>query len=377
MINLFHDIAGSIENDFIKEWKNEEKKIIGYTCSYLPEEILHAMEILPYRLRGNGAESTTIGDTYFGPFICSFPKCLLQLAGEGKYGFLDGAVITNGCDSMRRLDECWRKAGDDIEQVIPSFFHYFGVPHKSKTYSVKWFVDEIEEMIAQLQSHFNVKLDEEKLAESIKLYNKTRMLLGKLEDIRVNKNISLSGVDALAIILSAAAMPREKYNSLLEDTLENLNEKESSTENKKRLMLVGSANDDIELVRLIEGESAHVVADNLCFGPRQYEDMVDENESPLKALSERYLASSECPRMFGDYKMRLKILEDKIQKYSIDGVVLQNIRFCDLHGSENGLFESALEKQGIPCLRLEREYGPLVESGRVKMRVDAFMERLG
>jgi benzoyl-CoA reductase subunit C len=208
-------------------------------------------------------------------------------------------------------------------------------------------------------------------------YNRTRELLAQLEEIRKNKNSSLSGVDALAIILSAAAMPREKYNSILETTLEDLCKNEPLAENKKRLMLVGSANDDIELVRLIEGESVHVVADNLCFGPRQYENMVDENESPLKALAGRYLASSECPRMFGEYKLRLKILENKIQEYSIDCVVLQNIRFCDRHGSENGLFEQALEKQGIPSLRLEREYGPLVESGRVKMRVDAFMERLG
>ena len=32
---------------------------------------------------------------------------------------------------------------------------------------------------------------------------------------------------------------------------------------------------------------------------------------------------------------------------------------------------------GIPCLKIEREYGPLVETGRIKMRVDAFIERIG
>ncbi len=61
----------------------------------------------------------------------------------------------------------------------------------------------------------------------------------------------------------------------------------------------------------------------------------------------------------------------------MQGVVLQNIRFCDLHGAENGLFERDLEAMGIPCMRIEREYGPLVETGRLKMRVDAFLERIG
>jgi benzoyl-CoA reductase/2-hydroxyglutaryl-CoA dehydratase subunit BcrC/BadD/HgdB len=65
-----------------------------------------------------------------------------------------------------------------------------------------------------------------------------------------------------------------------------------------------------------------------------------------------------------------------VKNGKIDGVILQNIRFCDLHGSENGLFERDLEANGIPCMRLEREYGPLVETGRMKMRVDAFIERI-
>ncbi len=81
--------------------------------------------------------------------------------------------------------------------------------------------------------------------------------------------------------------------------------------------------------------------------------------------------------MYGEYKKRLEILKEKVKKAKIDGVILQNIRFCDLHGSENGLFERDLEADGIPCMRLEREYGPLVETGRMKMRVDAFIERIG
>jgi len=96
----------------------------------------------------------------------------------------------------------------------------------------------------------------------------------------------------------------------------------------------------------------------------------------VSALVNRYLSHNECPRMYGDYKNRLLSLKEKIESAKIDGVILQNIRFCDLHGSENGLFERDLEKEGIPCMRLEREYGPLVETGRMKMRVDAFLERL-
>ena len=80
--------------------------------------------------------------------------------------------------------------------------------------------------------------------------------------------------------------------------------------------------------------------------------------------------------MYGKYKERLALLKDRIERSNADGVIMQNIRFCDLHGSENGLFEKDLEKNGLPALRIEREYGPLVDRGRLKMRVDAFIEQL-
>jgi benzoyl-CoA reductase subunit C len=119
-----------------------------------------------------------------------------------------------------------------------------------------------------------------------------------------------------------------------------------------------------------------VVADTMCFGSRSYGDLVDEKGDPVIALARRYLSHKFCPRMFGYYKDRLSYLMEKTKEAKVDGVILQNIRFCDLHGSENGIFERDLEASGIPCMRMEREYGPLVETGRIKMRVDAFMERI-
>jgi len=61
----------------------------------------------------------------------------------------------------------------------------------------------------------------------------------------------------------------------------------------------------------------------------------------------------------------------------VDGVILQAIKFCDLHGVENVLLQKALEKEGIPTLKLEREYGPLADTGRFRTRVQAFLEQMG
>ena len=141
-------------------------------------------------------------------------------------------------------------------------------------------------------------------------------------------------------------------------------------------MLIGSANDDVDFIKIVEGDYAVVVADTLCYGPRLEVDYANEQDEPLRALAVRYLNHSHCPRMYGGYRQRLAKVVDAIQKANVEGVVLQNIRFCDLHGAENGLLERDLEKMGIPCLRLEREYGPLADYERLRMRIDAFIERL-
>ena len=376
MMEKFYHIAKNLRSEHVEEWKNNGGSIVGYTCSYVPDEIMHAAGILPFRMRGVGAEETTIGDTYFGPFICSLPKCMLQLAGQGGYDFLDGAIITPGCDSMRRLDECWRKAGDDIPGTLPPFFFHFGVPHKFADYTVKWFTDEINRFIEAMEKHFSVTVTEEKLNEAITLYNRSRKAIAEFEELRTSPRTPLTGADALAVVMASTAMPRAVYTEMLEELITELKKNEAPENDRIRLMLVGSASDDVELVRAIEGENAVVVADTLCFSSRFHHDLVDEDEEPLAALAHRYLGKNECPRMYGQYRQRLASIMKRAEEARVDGVILQNIRFCDLHGSENGLLERDLEKAGIPGMRLEREYGPMVETGRLKMRVDAFLARI-
>jgi len=378
MTNVFHKAAETVNNPWMTEWKDQGRPIVGHTCSYVPGEIFHAAGILPVRLRGIGTDRLQIGDAYFGPYICSFPKCLLQLAGEGRYAFLDGVVITPGCDSMRRLDECWRKAGGDHPGIVPDFFHYFDVPHKTEPHGIRWFEEEIANLIAALEAHFQVRITRDKLRAAIDLFNEGRRLQSRLETLRRTAGVHLTGSEAFAAAVAGTVMPREVYTAELARWLKEIQARQAvAPPPQKRLMVLGSINDDLDLIRLIEADGRVVVAtENLCFGVRQTGPAIDPGRDPVRALARGYLEGSLCPRMFGKYKERLASVLEAAQEARIDGVVLQNIRFCDLHGSENSLFERDLEARGIPCLKIEREYGPLVETGRIRMRLDAFLERI-
>ncbi|MBN1636367.1 MAG: 2-hydroxyacyl-CoA dehydratase [Deltaproteobacteria bacterium] len=376
MIENFKQVARSIFNEYVEAWKKSGKFVVGYPCTYVPEEIIHAAGLLPFRLRGIGISSLSVGDTYFGPVICSFPKCVLELAGNKKYSFLDGTVMSNGCDSMRRLDECWRKADKDIPGIRPGYFHYFGVPHKVTDYSLQWFEEEIQLFIKSIEEHFSISVTDQDLNNSIKLYNQGRRLLKQLDQIKIGEDCRITGEDALALVVANTAMPKETYIPILSGFLDNIETTCKIIPGRKRLMIVGSINDDLDFFKVIEDCGAVIVADSMCFGSRTHHDLVEETTDPVKALAKRYLNHAYCPRMFGYYKERLNFIKQKVVEARVDGVILQNIRFCDLHGSENGIFVRDLEAAGIACLKMEREYGPLVESGRVKMRIDAFLEKI-
>ena len=191
-MDVFFDAATQIRNKPIFQWKEAGKKAIGYTCSYVPAEIFYAADILPVRLRGIETDGMEIADAYYGPFICSYPKCILQLAGKGMFDFLDGAVITPGCDAMRRLDECWRKAGEDHAGIAPPYFYYFDVPHKTEPHGINWFVQEIRNLIRSVAQYFDVQITEEKLKTAIREYNKGRRLLQEVEELPTVAHIGLN-----------------------------------------------------------------------------------------------------------------------------------------------------------------------------------------
>ena len=60
----------------------------------------------------------------------------------------------------------------------------------------------------------------------------------------------------------------------------------------------------------------------------------------------------------------------------MDGVVLEILKFCDLWGVDSVPLVSALRKEGIPVLKLEREYR-LSSEGQLRTRVQAFLESMG
>jgi len=377
MGSILQEAAAKIDLQSIRQFAAAGGKVIGYTCSFVPVEIFHAANMVPVRLRGIQTESLSIGDAYYGPFVCTFPKALLQQAGSRAFDFLDGAVVTSGCDGMRRLDECWRKMGSDIPGTLPPWLYYMDVPNKPEGVALEWYQNRVNKLIKAVETVFGVTITDQALKNAIKQQNEIRRAVWELGELRRLSPALISGTEAFGALIARNVLPPDLYLSELKRLIQQVKQRTTPISPQgKRLFLTGSICDDLELVRQIEAAGAVVVGETVCYGIRNFCEQVDDVGDPVAALSAHYLSGSVCPRMFGYYSQRLDAIVDGIQATGAEGVIMQNIRFCDLHGSENGLLERDLEKLGIPSLRIEKEYGNLTETGRLRLRLDAFLEQL-
>ena len=142
-------------------------------------------------------------------------------------------------------------------------------------------------------------------------------------------------------------------------------------------MLCGSATDELELISEIEEVGGLIVTDSLCYGTRAFWKVETEGDDPVGALADVYLKEMLCPRMYDDFPRRSDFVLSAVERAAVDGVMVMHNKFCDVHGVDNVQLRLDLEKDGIPVLQLEKEYGSKADFGRIRTRVQAFLERIG
>ena len=371
-LDRLSETAMTLVNPEMKRWKEEGGGIIGYFCSAMPAEMITAAGFLPYRVRATGSTGTELSDSYFSSINCSFPRHAFNMALQGEYSFLDGLIIFNSCDHVRRIYDHW------IRQVKTPFVQILSLPKKAETAQVEWFTDELRLLRDRMQDFFHVQITDERLREAIAQHNRSRRLLRGLYETRKGNGPPITGSEMLAVTVAGSAMPQGIYAGLLTDLMKDLAGTEGQTGYRARLMLVGGLLDNPDYVQIIEGQGGLVVTDALCFGSRTLWADVDENAAdPLAALARYYVADRpSCARMYSEYPKRLQYLKDMVRDFHVDGVIFQRLSFCETWGYEQYSLVNDFKEWNMPLLCLDREY-LLGGVGQLKTRIQAFLETVG
>jgi benzoyl-CoA reductase/2-hydroxyglutaryl-CoA dehydratase subunit BcrC/BadD/HgdB len=372
----FARLAGPMENDTVAEWRAGGGRVVGFFCAHAPEELLWAAGILPLRMRGTGSEDSSGADEFMGAFNCSFVRHTLSRVLGGDLDFLDGLLVTNSCDHVRRVfDIC------NAKRVLP-FCQYVDVPHINTADSLARLTAQLRKLAQRLESEFGVVISDAKLAQAVKLYNRTRTLLGRASELRGEDPPRLSGSEVLAMSVAASSVPKDRVNDLLERRIAEVEQRPAEETGaggrRARLLFVGGMLDDPSYLEVFESLGADIVADQLCCGSKTFSHRTDEDIDPIEAIARRMLEHLSCPRMIADYPTRLRDLLQAVERYRVDGIVCERLKFCDLWGGEIEMLRRSFEQQkGVRLLVLERDYLTSSGIGQLRTRAQAFLESLG
>ena len=367
--SVFDNYLQDPENTLVEKAVDQGGIPVGYTCSMIPEVLLSVPPMFPLRMRAPGVGGTEIADIYLSNLTCSYTRSLLEMAMDFRYDFLAGWVNAASCDHLRRFH-------DNLQYLItPEFTHILDVPHRGEEQALTWFTQELEYFLQRLRQHFDMQITRQDIEKAISDHNDFLNLLSGISELRKMDHPPLSGTEFSRMMLAAITTPRELVREKIVQFRQNLEQTRGMDNYRARLMIVGGQLDDPEYIRTIESTGALVVADRVCTGSIPGLEQIEQKREPIRAVAEHKLLTPSCPRMMDQFDQRLEKILERAQKFRVDAIILEYIKFCDIWGVETGALIPALREHGYPVLCLEREYHG-TETGQLQTRVQAFLESM-
>lgn len=324
------------------------EKVVGYLCSYCPEEILHAAGLVPLRVFG-APEPITHSDAYIQTYFCPFCRTCLDEALEGCYDYLHGLVMAYTCEHIRSAFQSWKV------HLPLDYAWLLDMPGQVDTPAARTFyLHELKEFMQGIESHFRVKVGEKELSRSIGVYNRHRDLIRALYEYRKCDPPLISGTEMYYVSVSGMVTPREEHIKLLEELLDWIKDRAEAPRAGTRLMITGSALFNPGVFDTVEKQGAVVVTDDLCVGSRYYWGNVSIEEEPLAALCDRYMGRIVCPNKH-PADSRFQHILNMVEEFNAQGVLIIHQKFCDPHEFDRPHIEAMLKRRKVPTAFVEME----------------------
>ena len=347
---------------------DSRKPVMGWFCTYTPIEILRAAGLYPYRLVPEPTRAITLADSYIERSFCPYVRSCLGEALSGSYRFLDGVVVVNSCDPMRRLYDAWHY------YIGGNFVSLLDLPRTNSGLAVEYYRECLLRFVGELEAHYRVHISPEAISDAISAQNNIRCRLRELCQLNWECGMPVSAVQMQSVVRASTVLPGDTFGELLEQLLSEVDRESPERREEPGVLISGSIMDSPLIVDLIEQCGARVVCDDLCTGTRQFWQAVEPDAEPLTALSRHYLSRTPCPRM-KDAQKRFDHVFQSINDFKADGVIFYTLKFCDSFLYDVPVLKGQLSERGIPALILEGDYTPGT-LGRVRLRIQAFVEML-
>ena len=382
-LNYFEKLMQEANNALIAQAKGEGKVCVAYTCENVPEPLLNLPGTFSVRLHAPNTGSLDIATYYMTNLLCEPSRALLERAVEGGFSFADCVITPDGCTMMNRAVEnmeLLKTMGKDN----PNFFHeYMEIAFKNSETDVTLSVLQCtNHVLTPLHEKYGIDVSDAAIRRAVAEHNRLCRVIQAIGDFRKGDKPRITGYEFHVLTLASYVCPTYLIIDKLEETLEELKTREPDDKPwRARVLVVGSEMDDSGFIKLVEECGAYVCADRYCFGslPGRLPIELNDEEDALRQVCRHYIQNCQCPRMMNQQKVygRKQYVADLAKEYGAEGIIYEQVKFCDPWAYERMLGSSMLQVDyGYPVLSVDRPYNVASSVGQLRTRVQAFVESI-
>lgn len=355
--------------------RKKGRKVIGYFCCNVPEELIHALGLIPIRLgRGGDDRLVEIGSRYLSPQNCAFVRESVGLFATQEDSYVrntDYLAVAANCLQIYRLSEV-------VEYYFKVKTLVIGVPRNFyQEAGVQYFEQTMLDFTGKLEAIAGKKLDQRLLDEAVQLYQEIRHTIQQIYRLLAVPDPPVTWREVYELVNAGFFLDRVEYLSLLKEFLsEAQHKKVRSVTNKPRFLISGSLipTGDTKLLNIIEEVGGEVIVDDLCTGLRPFLNLNIKENTP-GGIARAYLERVPCatlPQLDLNGDRRLENLTELIRTYRPDGVIYHTLRYCDAFTFKANETKKIIGAD-IPFLEIHTEYATSDTEG-IRTRIGAFVE---
>ena len=284
--------------------------MIGWVCKFTPVEALKAMGAEPVRIDPS-VTNFDEADAKMHPNVCSYAKGVLETFASANF---EGIVLTNCCDSIRRLYDILKAEYPD------KFICLLDLPRKLDDSTAALYAARIRSMAEAYAAFSGRRFDEEKFRE--------------------------------ICAATTVTHPAPEVGP------------------GPRVGLVG-ARCEADIPALLKENGASLAFDMTCAGGDRCIRLpaCGECEDLYRAYALELMRQTPCMRMV-DVADRSKYIES--YKGRVDGLICHTVKFCDYYSFD---YERLRRETALPVLKIETD-ATTQGAGQIRTRVEAFVEAL-
>lgn len=377
----FENLLQEAKNELVDEALKDGRKAIAYTCYHIPEVLLNVDNCFSVRLRAPRTGSMDIATYYMSSYLCGYSKALVERGIEGGYNFLSALIGSESCSEMNRAYEHF-----ELLNLVANdkfFVSISDIPFKIEPHTVKHYVNQMQtKVLDRLHEVYGVDISEDSLRKAVAEHNEVCRLITEIGEYRKEENPRITGYEFHVLNLVTYCCPKYLILPKLRETAEELKTRvpDEKKNYRAKIVVVGSEMDDPDFTKLFEDSGALVVADRYCFGslPGREEIILTDEHNVLEQIVLHYMKTCQCPRYMSQDKVhgRKEYVRELVNDYHADGVVYEQIKFCEYWGYERALASHVMTNEfGIPSVTVDRQYTANA-SGQLRTRIQAFVESL-